>query len=599
MGNTLISHVGFSSNESFLPTETTGIDKNESVAARLFGGYCDRIVYNMSVALAMASWPHNKIYDQRDLSTRNVIEFIIEHMIPDRAQNIAKRQTESALTEYMKRSTSEDQRELSGDHIFSVPVSLLNEILQGTGYQIYSRSDVANGNFDEAYEHGCIMTVIPNRTLMNGILGSPYREVPQLVTVQHEQLLYDEHDKNFRRLILTRRGCAEFLDSHNHLPLKKTSWLGCDKQMQLVSSDAYIKTIESCFYVYESLKQETCDSINGRDTRRVCLKRRQIHYTNPMSPCIAPDTLKPRYSGPNMNVSISNPNSPANKHWYRDNLATAYTSRNGCRLYNHGYLYQDPIGNSTNNEFQPYILDPDPLTTTIIDVDVENFEGKTTARSTITVRVSRNKKLISSIVDLGNDIVSKKLTSVRPHTGDEGSMVGIGQHAYNNVIKRYAATDKLKAATVRKASKAAVHEYTKNFPSEMRSISQAYSLSAPLDLGDQHPLIFSVDLGNSSHEDTRDISQSLATWASNDESAIHDWYFLCPDIILVVDGITYHGLLIKLGQGVQISWDGRLIRHCTPKTKIMRPGAHAYSLFVCASGPLAALRLRDEIKLHC
>ena len=44
-----------------------------------------------------------------------------------------------------------------------------------------------------------------------------------------------------------------------------------------------------------------------------------------------------------------------------------------------------------------------------------------------------------------------------------------------------------------------------------------------------------------------------------------NWYFVLPNAHgLKPDGVTkFRGMAVKLGHGVAISWDGRVIRHCT------------------------------------
>ncbi len=44
-----------------------------------------------------------------------------------------------------------------------------------------------------------------------------------------------------------------------------------------------------------------------------------------------------------------------------------------------------------------------------------------------------------------------------------------------------------------------------------------------------------------------------------------EWYFVLPNVFGKKNGSgkTYNGMAIRLTHGVLISWDGRLIRHCT------------------------------------
>jgi hypothetical protein len=76
----------------------------------------------------------------------------------------------------------------------------------------------------------------------------------------------------------------------------------------------------------------------------------------------------------------------------------------------------------------------------------------------------------------------------------------------------------------------------------------------------------SVNLGNSSHFDVNDASQGFSLWTEEVPGCGENWrYFVLPNVHGVrPDGRTkFHGMAVKLGHGVAISWDGRVVRHCT------------------------------------
>jgi hypothetical protein len=75
----------------------------------------------------------------------------------------------------------------------------------------------------------------------------------------------------------------------------------------------------------------------------------------------------------------------------------------------------------------------------------------------------------------------------------------------------------------------------------------------------------SANLGNSSHFDVHDTSQGFSVWTEDFPGCGADWFFVLPNEHgLKPDGVTkFRGLAVKLGHGVAISWDGRVIRHCT------------------------------------
>jgi hypothetical protein len=47
---------------------------------------------------------------------------------------------------------------------------------------------------------------------------------------------------------------------------------------------------------------------------------------------------------------------------------------------------------------------------------------------------------------------------------------------------------------------------------------------------------------------------------------VSQWYFVMPNMRVVSKGRVYNGVLIPLRHGQSISWDGRVIRHCTTVT---------------------------------
>ena len=75
----------------------------------------------------------------------------------------------------------------------------------------------------------------------------------------------------------------------------------------------------------------------------------------------------------------------------------------------------------------------------------------------------------------------------------------------------------------------------------------------------------SVNLGNSLHFDVHDASQGFSVWTENVPGCGANWFFVLPNVHgLKPDGATkFRGVAVKLGHGVAISWDGRVIRHCT------------------------------------
>ncbi|KAI2512011.1 hypothetical protein MHU86_2299 [Fragilaria crotonensis] len=75
----------------------------------------------------------------------------------------------------------------------------------------------------------------------------------------------------------------------------------------------------------------------------------------------------------------------------------------------------------------------------------------------------------------------------------------------------------------------------------------------------------SINLGNSSHYDVNDASQGYSVWTEEVRGLGKNWYFVIPSVCGLRPGTKtkFSGMAVKLGHGVAISWDGRVIRHCT------------------------------------
>ena len=74
----------------------------------------------------------------------------------------------------------------------------------------------------------------------------------------------------------------------------------------------------------------------------------------------------------------------------------------------------------------------------------------------------------------------------------------------------------------------------------------------------------SYNLGNSSHFDVNDASQGYSCWTEEMLGWGENWYFIMPNVEgKRPNGTKFTGLAIKLGHGIAISWDGRIVRHCT------------------------------------
>jgi hypothetical protein len=103
----------------------------------------------------------------------------------------------------------------------------------------------------------------------------------------------------------------------------------------------------------------------------------------------------------------------------------------------------------------------------------------------------------------------------------------------------------------------------------------------------------SVDLGNASHFDVHDASQGYSVWTEELRGRGKNWFFIMPNLHGTrPDGTHFAGVAVKLTHGIAISWDGRIIRHCTSLSKPDGPAGkrvgeeghrnHLYGTFTAA-----------------
>ena len=82
------------------------------------------------------------------------------------------------------------------------------------------------------------------------------------------------------------------------------------------------------------------------------------------------------------------------------------------------------------------------------------------------------------------------------------------------------------------------------------------------------PVIFqSRNLENEAHFDYRDLSRCCVCWSSADGKDHNGWFLVFPDVMYndKSEGVTYHGIAVRLRDGILVSWDGRKIHHCSSR----------------------------------
>ena len=101
-------------------------------------------------------------------------------------------------------------------------------------------------------------------------------------------------------------------------------------------------------------------------------------------------------------------------------------------------------------------------------------------------------------------------------------------------------------------------------------------------------LITSSNYGNECHQDQTDNSQALTIWhethphnpeVENPKKSVKNWYFLFPDLFVKVNDTWQRGVAIPLTHGTIVTWDARVVRHCTAYPDIINEEAFVFGTY--------------------
>ena len=274
---------------------------------------------------------------------------------------------------------------------------------------------------------------------------------------------------------------------------------------------------------------------------------------------------------------------------YNKRLASSKSARSGGRHYATGCLHYAVLSTC-------WLLDPRELPRLDLMVDVSDRGECTNRQTVVSIRNTLDANDgtpafpseahvvddISNIVST-NGILRTELIghgSVRSDKGDVGSMHALGMRIEldGRTVSQYRAGERVPEEVLRTfvSSLSSVGETC--FPGVMPVIVDAEEDSGldamPVMEGLEQPLgnrrrvgytiDMSINLGNASHYDVNDASQGFSVWTEDFSGVGYNWYFLMPNLYgRRPDGSGFSGVAVRLSQGVAISWDGRVLRHCT------------------------------------
>ncbi|KAI2512275.1 hypothetical protein MHU86_2151 [Fragilaria crotonensis] len=168
--------------------------------------------------------------------------------------------------------------------------------------------------------------------------------------------------------------------------------------------------------------------------------------------------------------------------------------------------------------------------------------------------------------------------SARASRGDLGNMHPIGTRILLDGVTtaEYAANSKVPQRMLRKFVESLAKIGANCFPEVLAVMQDAegdtglHPVTPMADKGSEDRVAYSidmsVDLGNASHFDVGDSSQGFSVWTEEVPGKAANWFFVMPNLFGNNNGAPFNGVAVKLYHGTAISWDGRVIRHCTSLT---------------------------------
>jgi hypothetical protein len=268
------------------------------------------------------------------------------------------------------------------------------------------------------------------------------------------------------------------------------------------------------------------------------------------------------------------------------------TYRTGRRHYVSGLLYQKIEGNF-------HILDPPP-TGVSIDVHLLDKDGKksgltTVIRTRLGASNARDSRYLTTLSSLSDVITATGKGKCRIQDGGPsplGDMHVFGITEGNNCVRKYCILNDSTVAKavvdmVRGIKKFCGSFFRKDFADIKAHTEGCFHPAMGGSSGVSNVMVTSQDLGNECHVDCNDASRSVIIWHCRNnlgDKKPGNWYFLMPNVYLMDRNMRKmkKPLAIRIRHGTIISYDGRLLRHCTAIPAVPK-GEAAQATFMAAS----------------
>ena len=206
------------------------------------------------------------------------------------------------------------------------------------------------------------------------------------------------------------------------------------------------------------------------------------------------------------------------------------------------------------------------------------------------------------------DVKKNGSGGARAGMGDQGLMHPIGTHINmaGNMVRYKTSSGASSIPLLAKAVAASATLAAVTIPGVLRVIQDLEKDSAmsPVEGMDGEgkfarvglTMDLSVNLSNSSHYDVNDGCQGFSIWTEDNPGTTKKWYFVLPNVEgqFPKSDRKFSGIAIELRHGVLISWDGRLIRHCT--SHIESRTGNVYGSFFAAKSRIVKHGMQQALR---
>jgi hypothetical protein len=310
-------------------------------------------------------------------------------------------------------------------------------------------------------------------------------------------------------------------------------------------------------------------------------------------------------------------NEDLSRKMYRDSMSPTLF-RNGAKHYCPGTAYKViesrfyvlPMSPPRREKGSGWIVDKVRLKVSILDEndDHEGYAYVETAHTPLiaTGEVKQTRGLAYALKKNAQHHNPRKANDVRAGN-NLGAMSAAGMRVYSSQIIQYRNTP-VSAKELIKSAEAFLNKYKFGMWVRLlrsRMLEVGPSCFPPEILGRTSFCTLGVvtqNYGNEAHQDYHDECQGIAIWHSSHgfhpcgprkKQQVQNWFFVFPDMMIMVNNKWHKGVAIQLYPGTVVSWDARLLRHCTAVPELVGD-ARAYGTYFGISTKVAKYAKRKE-----